>query len=208
MNANNNRSIFNKVSIAWRHRNTLRKVLARHAKFLQDNSTNEWGSITEEEEAGIHAAIDYSKHLDGPIVEIGTLFGHTTALIACLKGDNRTIVTLDNYSWNPFCLPAGDHRLFTRRTLRYLIEKAEVSLVDADAQDFYEKYDGPTPSMVFIDADHRYEGVKRDIEWAIRIGVPVISGHDYDDESPDVKRAVNELFGNSIETYGSVWIHK
>lgn len=62
--------------------------------------------------------------------------------------------------------------------------------------------------MVFIDADHRYEGVKRDLQWAISMKVPVIAGHDYDDESPDVKRAVNELFGDSIETFGSVWIHQ
>jgi hypothetical protein len=38
--------------------------------------------------------------------------------------------------------------------------------------------------MVFIDGDHCYDGVKRDIEWALRMGVPVISGYDYDKESP------------------------
>lgn len=134
---NHNRSLLQKAIIAWKHRKMLRKVVVKHAKFLQDNKTNEWGSITEEEEAGIKAAIDKSVHLSGPIIEIGTLFGYTTALIACLKNDPREIISIDNYCWNPFCLPADDHRLFTRRTLRYLIERSNVTMIDTDARKFY-----------------------------------------------------------------------
>lgn len=62
------------------------------------------------------------------------------------------------------------------------------------------EYSGPAPLMVFIDGDHYYEGVKREIEWALHMGVPVICGHDYDEESPDVIRAVDDLHGRSIET--------
>lgn len=48
--------------------------------------------------------------------------------------------------------------------------------------------------FVFIDADHTYEGVKRDIE-AWRPKVKNFMGHDYDHpDFPGVKRAVDEFF--------------
>lgn len=204
---NSQQSILGKIAAVWRHRKTLRKVVARHLRFIEGRDNNDWGSISEGEELGIAEAVRRSAPFPGPIVEIGTLFGHTTSLIACLKDRSRDLITVDNYCWNPFFLPAGDHRLFTKRTLRYLVDEAKVRIVDSDAQEFYRSYSGPAPSMVFIDADHRYEGVKRDIEWALRMGVPVICGHDYDEESPDVIRAVDELLGKSIETFEKVWVY-
>jgi hypothetical protein len=61
---------------------------------------------------------------------------------------------------------------------------------------------------VFIDAFHDYKSVRRDIDWAVSTGCPVISGHDYTDIHPGVITAVNETFGKSISLYGSVWIHE
>lgn len=61
--------------------------------------------------------------------------------------------------------------------------------------------------FLFIDADHSYEGVKRDIQmWIpkVRSG-GVIAGHDYDWEG--VKKAVDELFANTkITPWGSSWL--
>jgi hypothetical protein len=55
--------------------------------------------------------------------------------------------------------------------------------------------------FVFIDADHRYEGVRQDIgDWLpkIRSG-GMISGHDYNPQTfPGVVRAVDELIGNQV----------
>jgi len=56
------------------------------------------------------------------------------------------------------------------------------------------------PDFVFIDGDHRYEYVKRDIErWKpfIRPG-GLLLGHDYGGRHPGVTRAVDEAFGDTI----------
>jgi hypothetical protein len=52
--------------------------------------------------------------------------------------------------------------------------------------------------ICFIDADHSYEAVVKDIELylpKVKDG-GILCGHDYDGEHPDVIRAVNEKFSN------------
>ena len=60
---------------------------------------------------------------------------------------------------------------------------------------------------VFIDADHTYEAVKKDIEnWMPKIRKGgILAGHDYNNVWPGVIRAVNELLGK-IETQEECWI--
>lgn len=55
-----------------------------------------------------------------------------------------------------------------------------------------------TPDMVFIDGDHEYENVKRDIEiWLPRLTHGgLICGHDAD--KPGVRKAITEAFGSWI----------
>ncbi|MDD1468528.1 class I SAM-dependent methyltransferase [Dolichospermum sp. ST_sed5] len=56
--------------------------------------------------------------------------------------------------------------------------------------------------LIFIDADHTYEGCKRDIEaaWPLVKQGGYILGHDYRSNHPThkVKQAVDELFGNDF----------
>lgn len=86
------------------------------------------------------------------------------------------------------------------RLLRMISEQA--------AEFFEDRYF----DLVFIDGDHRYEAVKRDIElWLPKVRAGgIISGHDYGARKFEgVTRAVGEKFGNDIiveeETY--VWKH-
>jgi predicted O-methyltransferase YrrM len=64
--------------------------------------------------------------------------------------------------------------------------------------------------LVYIDADHRYEGVKADIEaWLplVRDG-GIICGHDYGDPGfPGVEKAVREAFGDDHADENAVWWH-
>lgn len=65
--------------------------------------------------------------------------------------------------------------------------------------------------LVFIDADHSYDGVKRDIRgWKDRVKRGgILAGHDYSPEYDGVRRAVNELLGkDNIEQRGIVWVYK
>jgi hypothetical protein len=68
----------------------------------------------------------------------------------------------------------------------------DLVIVDSTAEDFYKSFK-ELPSFVFIDADHTYASVKKDLQFFKDIGAPVISGHDYN--FPDVHRAVHEVLG-------------
>ena len=62
--------------------------------------------------------------------------------------------------------------------------------------------------LIFIDADHSYEWVKRDINALypkVRSG-GILSGHDYGNENIGVKKAVDEVFGEGCWIPGTcVW---
>lgn len=61
--------------------------------------------------------------------------------------------------------------------------------------------------FVFIDAQHDYESVKRDIElWTPKVkSGGLISGHDHDSKFPGVVAAVGEAFDDVILTTNAVW---
>jgi hypothetical protein len=188
------------------HRRILKKVVDAHVYFLEHRGVSVWGGISETDELGLRVAVAKAAPFDGPIVEIGALFGWTTQLLASLKSPAKELIAVDNYCWNPFMLPEDDHRVITRRTLHYCLEHCRTRLFDGSTQEFYDGYDGPIPSMVFIDADHSYREASRDISWAKGLGVPVICGHDYQSLHPGVMKAVDENFGTEFEVFGSVWI--
>jgi hypothetical protein len=64
-----------------------------------------------------------------------------------------------------------------------------------DKEEFYRTYEGGTPGLVFLDANHGYESTKRDIDWARDSGAGLICGHDYSPSFPGVVRAVKECGG-------------
>lgn len=63
--------------------------------------------------------------------------------------------------------------------------------------------------FVFIDADHRYDGIRSDIgawQGIVRPG-GILAGHDYRTGTwPDVDRAVDEVFGARVEHRGNSWL--
>lgn len=58
--------------------------------------------------------------------------------------------------------------------------------------------------MVFIDGDHSYESVRRDIDLYLPKAKKMICGHDYAGW-PGVIQAVNETFGDSFKLIDSIW---
>ena len=145
-----------------------------------------------------------SRH-GGPIIEIGTLLGITTTTIALAKDPCQKVITVDNFGWNPWGIPSQAHQAMAGQVLRYLVETGHVRQVTMDKNRFFETYDGPSPSMVFLDAIHDYEETKKDIVWARLVGAEIISGHDYCEKFPGVMEVVDE-FGGPRELLGSVWM--
>ena len=136
------------------------------------------------------------------IVEVGTLFGLTAREIASNVKSGR-VIAVDNFSWNPFGLPAHIHEAFTRQILR----GSKVELVNCSSEDWRKQVTGRI-DMIFFDASHRYEDVKAECEWAKSAGIKIISGHDYGNPNPrfGVTRAVDEVFGKeNVEVVGMCW---
>jgi hypothetical protein len=96
------------------------------------------------------------------------------------------------------------HEALTSQILNYLVQTGHVERIRMDKDEFYRTYQGPAPSMVFLDAMHDYEATKRDILWASRVGAKIIAGHDYCEEFPGVIQVVKE-FGGPRKLGGSVW---
>lgn len=176
-------------------------------KFRNSGRNAFAGSVLPDELPLLKELVELSAKDNGPILEIGTLYGFTTQHIAEYKKPNQELITVDNFSWNPIGLTAEAHRDFCFRSLYYLRQCANTTIYDGSGTSFYASYAGATPSMVFIDADHSYEGVKEDIDWAVGCGVPIISGHDYSDAHPGVVRAVNERFPDNLRVMGSLWAY-
>ncbi len=155
--------------------------------------------------AFIQRLVRESSQYPGPIIEVGTLLGVTTTNIALAKSPQQKIITVDNYCWNPWGLPPDVHAALAKQVLQYLISTGQVEQIRMDKNEFFSGYRGPAPTMVFLDAVHDYEETKKDIEWAKQAGAKIIAGHDYSDEFPGVKQAVDE-FGGPREQCASVWL--
>lgn len=66
------------------------------------------------------------------------------------------------------------------------------------------KMNGDTFDMIFIDASHKYEDVKMDLQLWKTKATKIICGHDYNPSWPGVVKAVKEEIGE-VETCGSIW---
>lgn len=142
----------------------------------------------------------------GPIIEIGTLFGRSTQVLALFKARERELITIDNYSWNPFGMPSELHKEITLNILNKSVSHLDVSVVDCDSKKFLTQYTGEAPALVFIDASHEYSDVSAEIAISKSLGAAVICGHDYDEiKCPGVVRAVKE-HGGARHLYGRIWV--
>tara|TARA_R110002110_G_scaffold111797_1_gene278281 strand:- start:1958 stop:2590 length:633 start_codon:yes stop_codon:yes gene_type:complete len=70
-----------------------------------------------------------------------------------------------------------------------------------------ERFDDDELDLVFIDAIHLYEEVKKDISaWMLKVkNGGVLCGDDYVQQFPGVIRAVDEIFGDKKIVKGGVW---
>jgi predicted O-methyltransferase YrrM len=137
------------------------------------------------------------------IIEIGALFGLSTQ--ALLEGCiTNKVMAIDNFAWNPIGLTKSRHRELFRSNMNYFLRKDMLEIFEGTSSDFFaHKYNDENISMVFIDADHSYEGVRADIENALKVKPLIICGDDYQFEG--VRKAVNELFGKRFNLDGELW---
>ena len=181
--------------------------LLHHIKAcLEDN--NEWTfwSINDDVYNFIPILVKLANKYPGPIIEFGCCLGHSAICIASAKPINKKLITIDWFKNNQLGVSNNAHRTMTQRNLKYVIDYANVELVDSDIGEFIQNYNGNSPSMVFLDSNHNAKCVNREIDFAIKWKVPIICGHDYSDEFPDVKKCVHNKFPNhKINIYSNLW---
>lgn len=178
----------------------------RHAHFgIQDALVMARGQVSLEEARFLGATVNALKG-PGPIIEVGTLFGWSTRVMCLFKEPARHLISVDNYSWNPFGFPPEIHFETTQRVMSEAINSHNVKLERMASTDFFESYTGPAPALVFIDSTHTYEVLSDEIKGARKIKSELICGHDYDAENcPGVVKAVDEAGGPS-KVVGTLWI--
>lgn len=145
------------------------------------------------------------KYSNGEIVELGTLFGFSTRLLATVT--SPSVITVDDFRWNPLGLSPQQHRRLTCSFLADLLGSSKVALRCQSSAEFFAQNQKLRPSLVFIDAGHDYESVRADIAGAKSIASKdtIICGHDYCEKWPGVMQAVDEAGGCSSLTE-TLWV--
>lgn len=145
------------------------------------------------------------------IVEFGSFLGRSTRALADNIKKNGVIWAVDPWNGDYFC--ENGSKLETVNTfvmpdfIRNLQDHIDNKTV-IPRRLFSYSFSLPFKvDMVFIDGDHRYETVIKDINKAFSLVKKggIISGHDYNHPTwPGVKRAVDELIG-PIELEEQIW---
>jgi predicted O-methyltransferase YrrM len=132
------------------------------------------------------------------IVEMGSCYGRSTrALADYCSGE---LIAVDDWKGpRDVDIPAPEREQIYDKFNRNLSDtKAELRTVKANFNDlgmWKSKNLPKSVSMVFLDGDHEFLSVRRDLKFAISLLKPggLLCGHDYD--QPGVRRAVEELVG-------------
>jgi predicted O-methyltransferase YrrM len=135
----------------------------------------------------------------GNVIEIGSFFGRSTAAIALgLKDNNGGVV----YAIDPHDTRVSDYSQFLEN-IKLLECDKHINVIRNYSQNVYnssKRYEivKDTVGMLFIDGEHTYNAVKRDLLWGdyVRKG-GVIALHDYSKKYAGIRQAVNEF----VETH-------
>jgi len=100
-------------------------------------------------------------------------------------------------------------RLRSHRAFDYAAQFSDrARLIEGDTVAAAALVEDGSLDFVFIDADHSYEAVRRDIDaWRSKVKPGGwLGGHDYNRKFPGVIRAVDFAFGKRVYTLpGSIW---
>ena len=166
---------------------------------------------------------DYSRFYDfvseqpyTVFVEVGCWLGHSISYLAQRVRDkpNIKIYAIDLFD-DSYDLRKHEHlegiryELFQKNLIKANVNDIVIP-IKSMSWDAAVNFADESIDFVFIDADHSYESVKKDIEaWLPKIRKNgIISGHDYGNGNPsEVKQAVDEKFDN-FQLNGSCWYLK
>ena len=150
----------------------------------------------------------------GRLVEIGTWLGRSlaailpTAVARCIG-----VWCIDTWKGSPedpteTIVQSGlDAYSVFEANMRSLKLWGTFSVIHDDQTIAATRFPDGSLDLVFLDADHRYDAVQRDIRlwWPKLKPGGLFLGHDYGDVHPGVAKAVHVLFGGPELVSGYVW---
>ena len=149
-------------------------------------------------------------------VEVGSWKGKSAAYMAVEIINSKKKITLDCIdTWKG----SSEHVNYEDIKLNNLYElfikntsslSSVINPIMMDSISASKKYEDNSIDFVFIDANHSYDYVKKDIEaWFPKVkNGGVISGHDYHKNWPEVIKAVDEFFlGKNVLFSEKCWIY-
>lgn len=154
-------------------------------------------------------------------VEIGSWLGKSTSYMGVeIANSNKKIKfdCVDKWEYTPILedFKSYDNIIkneninpYDKFLLNIQTVKNYINPIIGDSSEVSKLYDNNSLNFVFIDADHSYEGVKKDItNWYPKIkNGGYIGGHDYYIWG-GVNKAVEEYFKNDFKHICNSWLHK
>jgi len=149
------------------------------------------------------------------IVELGSWVGHSAIAMAEVAEQlcEFEIVCVDHFNGgNPIQRKVAKefdaYAEFKKNTARFPQIASWRTDTLSGAKDWAAN--GAPIDLIFVDADHSYEGCLADITawWPFLRHKGIMCGHDFNFCFPGVRRAVTECFGWEVVNQGNMWIAK
>jgi hypothetical protein len=154
-------------------------------------------SITTEAERNKLAELASKVPDQGVIVEVGTLYGGVTAVLAKAQ-PNAAVITIDNFSWHPEDMPVNSVGLVQDNLAKENIEN--VTIIENDSREVAKNW-ARDIDLLWIDGGHSYQFVYFDL---VRFGTysKVIALHDYKNPAwSTIEEAINVFLKNNKNFY-------
>jgi len=163
---------------------------------------------------GFYNAI-INKFDNGIFVEIGTYKGASIMFLAeKIKDLNKNIKLYGIDTFEGSIEHQEDPEVKAGKLYEVYLKNIDplkdyIITIKGNSKEVYKQFEDESIDFLFIDADHAYESVKKDLElWFPKIKIGgIISGHDYLWIDGRVKRSVDEFFAPRIvnKGVGDVW---
>lgn len=146
----------------------------------------------------------------GSFLELGAWLGRSSAYLID-NAPNLNITIIDSWEGSDSELDTN-HKLVKTADIFSMFKKnmgdRKFNFFKGRAENLVDKFEDESFDTIFIDMDHSYDSVKRDIQlWLNKVKKGgILAGDDYRETLPGVMKAVQELLPDSL-IYHHGWIY-